>query len=74
MVRELLENAIDAQSTVITLDWQQDLKTIRVMDNGVGMSLTDLELCIQSHTTSKITSVDDLYRIQTLGIRHISLL
>ncbi|GJQ10969.1 hypothetical protein GpartN1_g2760.t1 [Galdieria partita] len=70
VVRELLENAIDAQANTITLEWQDEQKrTFRVIDNGMGMSLANLELCIQSHTTSKITSLDDLQHINTLGFR-----
>ncbi|EME27969.1 DNA mismatch repair protein MutL isoform 1 [Galdieria sulphuraria] len=70
VVRELLDNAIDAQANIITVEWQEDKRRrIRVIDNGMGMSLANLELCIQSHTTSKIASLDDLHHMNTLGFR-----
>jgi len=69
-VKELLENAIDAGSTQIDLIIKDAGKTlIQVTDNGCGMSETDARLSFERHATSKITSVDDLFAIRTMGFR-----
>ena len=70
IVKELLENAIDAKANVISIELingGHDL--IRVSDNGVGMKAEDLLLCTERHTTSKVYREEDLYRIGTLGFR-----
>ncbi len=70
VVKELLENAIDAQATRIDLSVERGGKDlIRVADNGVGMSPEDLLLAFQPHATSKLAEADDLFRIRTLGFR-----
>lgn len=70
VVKELLDNAIDAGSTRITVRLVNAGRTsIQVTDNGCGMSAEDLPLCFLRHATSKISSVDDLYAIRTLGFR-----
>ncbi len=70
VVKELVENALDAGATRIKIDLIDSGKTlIRVSDNGVGMSLDDAQQSLQRHATSKITSVDDLQLVQTLGFR-----
>ncbi|MGP0068291.1 MAG: DNA mismatch repair endonuclease MutL [Isosphaeraceae bacterium] len=70
VVKELLENAIDAQATRIDLTVERGGKDlVRVADNGLGMSPEDLVLAFQPHATSKLVEADDLYRIQTLGFR-----
>jgi DNA mismatch repair protein MutL len=70
VVKELLENAIDAQATRIDLTVERGGKDlVRVSDNGVGMAPDDLLPAFQPHATSKLTGADDLYRIQTLGFR-----
>lgn len=70
VVKELLENAIDAQATSITLLVKEAGKTlIQVSDNGVGMSMTDARLSFERHATSKINSADDLFHLQTKGFR-----
>lgn len=62
VVKELLENAIDAQSTSIKLVVKDAGKTlIQVIDNGIGMSTTDARLSFERHATSKIKSADDLF-------------
>lgn len=66
IVKELVENAIDAESTSILIYLNFNNKTIRVIDNGIGMSLEDLKLCLMSHTTSKFTSLDN---INSFGFR-----
>lgn len=69
-VKELLENAIDAGATEITLNIKDAGRTlIQVIDNGCGMSATDARLCFERHATSKINSAHDLFSIRTLGFR-----
>lgn len=70
VVKELLENAIDAQASSISV-WIEDggRRQIRVTDNGIGMSPGDARLCIERHATSKIRSFDDLVRVRSLGFR-----
>ena len=70
VVKELLDNAIDAGSTSISVYLVNAGRTsIQVKDNGCGMSKGDLPLCFLRHATSKISTVDDLYAIRTLGFR-----
>lgn len=70
VVKELLENAIDARATDIKLLVKDAGKAlIQVMDNGFGMSATDARLCFERHATSKIKTADDLFNIQTKGFR-----
>ena len=70
VVKELLENSIDALSTRIEIDIVAGgTELIRVTDNGEGMYPEDLELAVTSHATSKIRSDDDLQQIATLGFR-----
>ncbi|HRZ48622.1 MAG TPA: DNA mismatch repair endonuclease MutL [Bacteroidales bacterium] len=69
-VKEILENAVDANATMIEL-WISEAgkKLIMVVDNGKGMSPADCRLCFERHATSKIERSDDLFRIRTLGFR-----
>jgi DNA mismatch repair protein MutL len=70
VVKELLENAIDAQATEIQLLINGAGKTmIQVIDNGIGMSTTDIRLAFERHATSKIKSADDLFSITSKGFR-----
>lgn len=70
MVKELVENAIDAKSTQIDIEVENaGLKTIRISDNGTGISRDDVELAFKKHSTSKISELEDLDRLQTLGFR-----
>ncbi|MBK7339509.1 MAG: DNA mismatch repair endonuclease MutL [Saprospiraceae bacterium] len=70
VVKELLDNAIDAQASQIKLIVQDAGKSlIQVNDNGVGMSATDARMAFERHATSKIRSADDLFHIQTMGFR-----
>lgn len=70
VVKELLENAVDAQSTTIQLIVKEAGKQlIQVVDNGLGMSETDARMCFERHATSKIKSTEDLFRIRTMGFR-----
>lgn len=70
VVKELVENSIDAGATRIEIELRDSGKTlIRVADDGCGMSLEDARVALQRHATSKITSADDLLGVNTLGFR-----
>lgn len=70
VLKELLENALDAGADTIQVDVESGgLRLIRVRDDGRGMSATDLPLAVESHATSKIEALDDLEHIATLGFR-----
>jgi DNA mismatch repair protein MutL len=70
VVKELLENAIDAKATSITLVIKDAGKTlVQVTDNGSGMSITDARLSFERHATSKIKSAEDLFNLHTKGFR-----
>ena len=70
IVKELVENAIDAQSTRITIEIQGGGRAlIRVTDDGIGMSRDDALMCLERHATSKIRTSEDLFRIDTMGFR-----
>ena len=70
VVKELLDNSIDAGADYIELIIEQSGKTlIQVTDNGCGMSEVDLERCFTRHATSKIQALDDLFAIRTMGFR-----
>jgi DNA mismatch repair protein MutL len=70
VVKELVENALDADSSRIRVDLRNGgLDWIAVSDDGWGMSAEDARLCVERHATSKIAAVDDLARIRTYGFR-----
>ena len=70
VVKELLENAIDAGATNIKLLLKDAGKTlIQVIDNGKGMSATDARMCFERHATSKIRKAEDLFNLNTKGFR-----
>lgn len=70
VVKELLENALDAGATTIELIVKDAGKQlIQVIDNGKGMSPTDARMCFERHATSKIKAVSDLYELHTFGFR-----
>ena len=72
VVKELVENAIDSGARAIRIDItsvQGGIISIRVTDDGCGMSPADAELAFAPHATSKITALDDLFKIHTLGFR-----
>ena len=69
VVRELVENALDAGATRISLGLDPQTWQIQVADNGKGMELADLRVCTRPHSTSKIRSQQDLWRISSLGFR-----
>ena len=70
VVKELLENALDAQATRITLELEEaGKKLIRVSDDGTGIPAAEVPLALASHATSKLATVEDLEGIMTLGFR-----
>ena len=70
VVKELVENSIDANSKNITIEIRNGGKSyIRVTDDGAGIDSDELEIAFKKHATSKITDFDDLYRIDSLGFR-----
>lgn len=70
VVKELVENAVDAKASEIKLIIKDAGKTlIQVIDNGVGMNVTDARLCFERHATSKIKHAEDLFALHTKGFR-----
>ncbi len=70
VVKELVENSLDAGATRIDVSVEQGgLEAIRVVDNGCGIAPGELNLAVASHATSKLRVADDLFRVQTLGFR-----
>lgn len=70
VVKELVENALDAHATRITISIRHGGKSfIKVVDNGHGMDREDAELCFERHATSKIKDSEDIFSIQSLGFR-----
>ena len=70
VVKELVENSIDAKSTIIKIELiDSGVKKIKVTDNGVGMSREDASLAFSRHATSKLYTLDDLFNIESLGFR-----
>ncbi|OYU80536.1 MAG: DNA mismatch repair protein MutL [Flavobacterium sp. BFFFF1] len=70
VVKELLENAVDAKATDIKLIVKDAGKSlVQVIDNGAGMSVTDARLCFERHATSKIRQAEDLFSLHTKGFR-----
>ena len=68
LIKELIENSIDALSDKIQVFLNQSgKKSIKVVDNGLGMSKKDLMLCFQRHATSKISESNDLFNIKSKG-------
>ena len=70
VVKELVENSLDAQAAHLTVDILAGGRgLVRVTDDGLGMSRDDALLCLERHATSKVQSADDLFRITTMGFR-----
>src|SRR5690606_22709830 len=70
VVKELMENAIDAGADKIKLIIKDAGKSlVQVIDNGCGMSATDARQCVERHATSKIRRAEDLFAIRTMGFR-----
>lgn len=70
VVRELVDNAVDAKASAITVQIVDGgIERITVVDNGTGIAAEDLPLCCRSHATSKVSSLEDLYALSTMGFR-----
>lgn len=69
MIKELLENSLDARSKSIRLEVKNGGRDVSIIDDGIGMSQEDLLLSIERHATSKISKKDDLYNLYTYGFR-----
>src|ERR1043166_5582867 len=70
VVKELVENALDARATRVTVEIQAGGRSlVRVTDDGTGMSRDDALLCLERHATSKIQKAEDLAAIATMGFR-----
>lgn len=70
ILKELLENSLDASATHIHVELEQGgLSAIRVFDNGSGIHRSDLELAFRPHATSKLTTIEDIWTLSTLGFR-----
>lgn len=69
MIKELLENSLDAESKSIRVEVKNGGRDVAIIDDGVGMSQEDLLLSVERHATSKISKKDDLYNLYTYGFR-----
>lgn len=69
MIKELLENSLDAKSTNISIEVLSGGRYVKIIDNGVGMSREDVLLCIERHSTSKISTKEDIFNLYTYGFR-----
>lgn len=69
VVKELVENSIDAGATRVSIEISNECRNIRVADNGSGIHSDDIVLAFSKHATSKISTGEDLYNIHTLGFR-----
>lgn len=70
VVKELLENSLDAGATRIDIDIEQGgSELIRIVDNGHGIHPDDLVLALTNHATSKLETADDLFAVRTMGFR-----
>ena len=69
MIKELLENSLDANSTKIDIEVLSGGSYVKISDNGKGMSKEDVLLSIERHATSKISEKDDIFNLTTYGFR-----
>ena len=70
VLRELLDNSIDAGATKISVYIEEGgIRSLTVIDNGSGMSAEDLAMACKSHATSKVSTLEDLFNLRTLGFR-----
>jgi len=69
MVKELVENSIDAGATEIEIDFDQGGKYLKITDNGCGINKDQISLALARHATSKINKIDDLWQLQSFGFR-----
>ena len=69
VVKELVENSIDAGATKINIEISNECRNIRIADNGSGIHPDDIMLAFAKHATSKIATSEDLYAVKTMGFR-----
>lgn len=70
VVKEMAENSVDAGASLVTINFRADgRELVQITDNGEGMTPADARLAFDKHATSKITSIDDIYALQTFGFR-----
>lgn len=69
VIKELVENSVDAGATRISIEVSNECRNLRVADNGSGIYPDDILLAFSKHATSKITSGEDLYAVKTMGFR-----
>lgn len=69
VVKELVENSVDAGATKVSIEVANECRNIRVADNGSGIHPDDIILAFSKHATSKISSGEDLYNVKTMGFR-----
>ncbi len=70
VVKELVENAIDAKATAVTVEIKEGgISLIRITDNGCGIAREQVPLAFLRHSTSKIQSIEDLFHVSSLGFR-----
>ncbi len=70
VVKEMVENAVDAGASLVTVNFRADgRELVQVTDNGEGMTPADARLAFDKHATSKICSIDDIYKLHTFGFR-----
>lgn len=69
LIKELVENALDAGATEIEIDFDQGGRFVKVKDNGYGIAKDDLSLALSRHATSKIDQTEDLWKLKTYGFR-----
>lgn len=69
VVKELVENSVDAGATKVSIEISNECRNIRVADNGSGIHPDDIILAFSKHATSKISSGEDLYNVKTMGFR-----
>jgi DNA mismatch repair protein MutL len=69
LVKEIVENALDAGATQIEIEFDQGGRRVRVTDNGSGLTPADLPLALARHATSKIAAADDIWKLHTFGFR-----
>ena len=69
VIKELVENSIDAGATRISVEVSNECRDLRVADNGSGIHPEDIVLAFTKHATSKIQSGEDLYDVKTMGFR-----
>ena len=69
MIKELIENSLDAEASMISIQVANSGRNVKISDNGYGMSREDLFLSIERHATSKIATKDDIFNLYTYGFR-----